>query len=443
MLEKIQETIAQNQLFLPTHKLLVAVSGGADSMILAYILTKQAYNISIIHCNFQLRGEESDAEEEHVKTFAEKNNLPFFCKKLDTHAIVEATNESIQVVARNLRYTFFEEIMAKENYDFCALAHHADDQAETLFMSLLKGNSPQIWKAIPIKRGKYVRPLLHIRKAEILEMAAQINLPFCTDSSNLKNDYSRNFTRNVVFPALSQLNVAFVNHLLAKNDLYTQQTDFIHLLLQKYISAENELYFAPFVQDLGKDFLPLLIRFFCQKKAISGYLIQEICDLQDSISGKYVNISGGKMLRTRTGLAFISAKKESISPQSYALQQGDTSIFWGEYQLIFTFPLAEKVDFSATKNGEVFYIDTEKTLFPLQIRSYQEGDKMMPLGMHNYKKISDIMIDKKYTFQQKQTAFVITDATGEIIALSGFRVSEKVKMQENSRAILKVCVLAI
>jgi tRNA(Ile)-lysidine synthase len=340
-----------------------------------------------------------------------------------------------------LRYAFFEEIMAKENYDFCALAHHADDQAETLFMSLLKGNSPQIWKAMPIKRGKYVRPLLHIRKAEILEMAAQINLPFCTDSSNLKNDYSRNFTRNVVFPALSQLNVAFVNHLLAKNDLYTQQIDFIHLLLQKYISTENELHFAPFVQDFSEDFLPLLIRFFCQKKDISGYLIQEICDLQGSISGKYVNISGGKILRTRTGLAFISAEKEPLSPQSYELKQEKISIFFGENELIFTFPLDEKVDFSATKNGKVFYIDTKKTLFPLQIRSYHSGDKMMPLGMHNYKKISDIMIDKKYSFQQKQVAFVITDAAGEIIALSGFRVSEKVKMQENSQAILKLLVV--
>lgn len=441
MIEKIQETIAKNTLFLPTHKLLVAVSGGADSMILAYTLQKIGYNIGIIHCNFQLRGAESDVEEEHVRAFSQKNNLPFFCKKFDTQAIVEATNDSIQVVARNLRYAFFEEIMANENYDFCALAHHADDQAETLFMSLLKGNSPHIWKEIPIKRGKYVRPLLHIRKAEILEMAAQIPLAFCTDSSNLKNDYSRNFTRNVIFPALSQLNVAFVSHLLAKNDLYTQQRDFIHLLLEKYISTENELFFTPFVQDYGETFLPLLIRFFCQKKEISGYLVQEICDLQHSISGKYVPISGGKMMRTRTGLAFISAEKTQFSPQNYALKQGTTSIFLGENELVFTFPLHEKVDFSATKNGNVFYIDTAKTTFPLQIRSYQAGDKMMPLGMRNYKKISDIMIDKKYTFSQKETAFVIVDATDEIIALSGFRVSEKAKLQENSQAILKVSVL--
>ena len=412
-------------------------------MLLAYSLQKLGYKIAIAHCNFQLRGAESEAEEALVKAFSEKNKLPFFVKKFDTQTIVAETHSSIQVVARNLRYAFFEEILTTENYDFCALAHHADDQAETLFMSLLKGNSPQVWKAMPIKRGKYVRPLLHVRKAEILEMAAQIGLPFCTDSSNLKNDYSRNFTRNVIFPTLSQLNSAFVSHLLAKKDLYEQQISFIQQIVEKYISAENEIYFAPFVADFGESFLPLLMLYFCQKKEISGYLAQDICGLTNSISGKYVTVANGKMVRTRTGLVFIPEEKSTISAQIYALTEGKTQLVFGKEELVFTFPYPEKIDFTAAQKGTIFYLNTANIHFPLEIRAYRQGDKMMPIGMTNYKKISDIMIDKKYSPLQKQQAFVITDATGEILALSGFRISEKAKMTKESDKILQVSFLCL
>lgn len=442
MLEKIQDTIQKYALFAPTDKILVAVSGGADSIMLAYCLQKLGYKIGIVHCNFQLRGAESDSEEAFVKSFSEKNNIPFFVKKFETQAIVEETGTSVQVVARNLRYAFFEEILNTANYHYCALAHHADDQAETLFMSLLKGNSPQIWKAMPIKRGKYVRPLLYIRKFEILETTKQFNIPFCTDSSNLKNDYSRNYTRNVVFPTLFTLNPNFTSHLIAKNNLYAQQIAFIDNILERYITAENEIVFESFVKDFGTAFLDMFILYFCQKKGIFGYLTQDICTLKDSISSKYVKTPNGKMIRTRTGLAFIPAETAQISAESYSLFTGKTSINWGGQTLMFTFPYIKEIDFDEIKNskGKLFYLAIDKITFPLQIRTWQQGDKMMPLGMRNYKKISDIMIDNKFSALQKQNTFVIEDAKGEILALSGFRISEKAKMVEQKDNILEIRV---
>lgn len=444
MLKKIQDTIQKYALFAPMDKILVAVSGGADSIMLAYCLQKLGYEMGIVHCNFQLRGAESDSEEAFVKSFSEKNNIPFFVKKFETQAIVEETNASIQVVARNLRYAFFEEILNTQDYHVCALAHHADDQAETLFMSLLKGNSPQIWKAMPIKRGKYVRPLLYIRKSEILEATKQFNIPFCTDSSNLKNNYSRNYTRNVVFPTLFALNANFIGHLISKNDLYTQQITFIDNILERYITAENEIVFEPFVKDFGTAFLEMFILYFCQKKGIFGYLTQDICALKDSISGKYVKLPNGKMIKTRTGLAFIPAEIAQISAKSYPLFTGKTSINWGGQTLMFTFPYTEEIDFEAMKNskGKLFYLAIDKISFPLQIRTWQQGDKMMPLGMRNYKKISDIMIDNKFSALQKQNTFVIEDAKGEILALSGFRISEKAKMGEQKDNILEIRIEA-
>lgn len=436
MLQKIQDTIQKNHLFSLKDKILVAVSGGADSIILAYSLYKLGYTIGIVHCNFQLRGEESDREESFVKTFAAKNRLPFFCKRFNTQSIVDETHSSIQVVARNLRYAYFEEILNSENYNYCALAHHADDQAETLFMSLLKGNSPQIWKPIPIKRSPYVRPLLELRKAEILEMAAQYQLDFCTDSSNLKNDYSRNYTRNVVFPLLAKLNSAFVGHLLAKNDLYQQQITFIHSILDKYLTTENEIDFASFINDFGETFLEMFILYFCQQKGITGYLAQDICNLKDSISGKYINLPNGKMTRTRTGLLYTSTEFVQPISQTWQLKEGTTYIKLGDQHLKFTYPFTQKIALQAN----TFYINTNAITFPLTIRPNQQGDKMMPLGMKNYKKISDIMIDNKYSPLQKQNAFVIEDVTGEIIALSGFRISEKVKIREGIDKILAICI---
>jgi len=431
----ISKFIHSNKLISKNQKILVAVSGGADSLFLAYVLQKLGYEIGMAHVNFQLRGEESNEDEKCVKEYAEKWNIPVFVQKCDTQAIVEQEKSSIQVIARKLRYDFFEEIMQQEGYSLCATAHHADDNNENLLMHLFSGNNSKIFAGIPVKRGKFIRPLLCLAKNEIVAECKNWEINFRTDSSNLKNNYKRNNLRNRVFPILQEIYPSLSEQLENRNKLYALQYAFLEKSLNIFAEKkENALDWLDFEQTYGKEFLPLLIIHFLEKRDFHGYDIWNACRLIEAEIGKFIETKKGNIYKTRTGIEILEAQNKC---NELIINKEEISIVPKEYDF-----KGRKIHFSFVAKKEVifgqkneFYLDAQKILFPLNIRNGKNAEKMKLFGMKNFKKISDILIDEKFSATQKANTFVIADAS-EIICLADVRMAEKGRITENTTEVL-------
>jgi tRNA(Ile)-lysidine synthase len=431
--------IEKQQLISPKDKILVAVSGGADSLFLAFALKHLGYEIAIAHVNFQLRGEESNEDEKCVQEYAHRWEIPFFVKRFETQAIVAASNASLQVIARELRYAFFEEVMEKEGYSLCATAHHADDNAENLLMHLFSGNNSKVFSAIPIKRGKFIRPLLCLSKKEILEASEKLEINFRADSSNQKNIYKRNGLRNRIFPILQEMYPSLNLQLQNRNVWYELQYSFIEKAMNVFAEkSENTLDWTDFEQIYGKKFLPLLIVHFLEKRNFHGYDIWNICKLIDAETGKFIEAKNRKVYKTRTGieiLDIVTEDKELIISKEEILTSTKEYNFGG--RAIFLSFVEKSVVVFGKKNE--FYLDAQKIDFPLVIRFGKNAEKMKPFGMKNFKKISDIFIDEKFSATQKKNAIFIADAT-EIICLSDFRMAEKGRITEETSEIFRICI---
>lgn len=435
----VQKTLGEFQMIPENCRVLAAVSGGADSVLMALVMNELGVLHGIAHCNYQLRGEESDREAFFVKSFAESLSVPFYNIEFQTRSHTEASGDSLQVVARNLRYDFFERIMDAENFQVCATAHHQNDQAETILMSFVKGFSPEIIKGIPWKRERYIRPLLKTTRIEIENALKEKNQPYCIDSSNLKEDYYRNKLRNSVFPHLTELNPSVGQTLENKLTQYQLQTKLIRSVLSPYLNEGNELNFVRFLTGFGAEFLPLLIQNFLEKHHIYGQITTQITELADKETGKFVPLDGyRKIVRSRTGLSLIEENLSFETHVSVSGFSGEKIILIDNHRIIITNPCNETPVFGR-KN--VFYLDAEKIGYPMIIRRKKTGDTMTPFGMKGEKKLSDIITDEKFTPAQKQNLLVFADKNEKIIALSDFRISDSVAITQHTRTILKIEIM--
>jgi tRNA(Ile)-lysidine synthase len=431
-----QQTLARETLASFQDRILVAVSGGADSMALCVALKELGYDIGVAHCNFQLRGTDSDAEEAWVRQFTAAQNIPLFVKRFDTSTLLADTQDSLQMLARKLRYNFFEELLDAEKYTRCALAHHADDQAEWLLLHLIKSRNAFFLKGIPYKRLPFIRPLLDVPKSEILQFLKEREIPFMTDKSNFEDKYQRNFIRNQLLPNIHQLNPDFSTHLQEKYSFSQLQSHLLEKVLSDYYTCGNDLAFGPFEEKYGAESLPILIRFFLQKYKIHGYKVAAVLALQTKEVGKKVEIEHGDFIRTRKGISFVPT---SESPNASFVIAADIEdkfeiTVGAEGRLtIGHFPLeGAEIRFD---NPHLVYLDWDSIRFPITMRKPHAGDVLQPLGLRGRKKIKDIFRDKKWTISQQLAAWVWEDAL-RIIAISGFYISDAVKITPETRYVL-------
>lgn len=442
-LEMVQETIQKNALLPPKARVLVAISGGPDSIFLAYCLHQLGYQIGLAHVNYKLRGEDSNQEEQLVRSYGEKWNVPVFVQVCDTKAHAEVHQLSVQVAARKLRYSFFERLLEEEPFDYCATGHHANDQVESILMSFFRGNKPQILHGIPRKRGPYVRPLIDLDKTQILQSLEELALSFGMDYTNEENTYLRNQFRNQLIPVLHQVNPSISSQLLNRYEWYQQQQQLLTRLLSSELSTciteEQEgqrLIWTSFIQKWGKSFLPQLIIAAGQHWGWHGQILWRMLELMESQAGKLIEGPASIVTRVQEGL-FFHPKPQELPPQRlhFSALPLPPSIEWAGRTLHFAFPA--QAPYSFGKN--LFFVDLEKIQFPLQIREWQEGDKMQPYGMKGMKKLSDIFIDAKFSPLQKEKAIVI-EAGNQIIALSDFRIAEPVKITDRSQKVLQIVI---
>lgn len=431
----------------PSAKVLVAISGGPDSVFLAWALHKLGYDIALAHVNYGLRGEESEAEARLVTRYAVQWGIPLHLLEIDPLVFQSADKNSLQMKARTLRYDFFERLMAAQGYSHCATAHQADDQAESILMSLIRGNDARVIYGVPSVRGAYVRPLLGLRKSEIMAFLEEKELPFSIDSSNLKTDYLRNKIRHQVLPVLQELNPAISSQLNDRLAWYEQQQALLEKVLDEAameaVFSENDslkLHWRDFEERYGGEMVNLLIVHVLKKGGFHGKDLWEIVKLKNSQVGREYLTATHRIVRTREGLMRLPlAEPQAFLPQTITLEslKHGMEIDWGANKIVFKLEEGISPDFG---RKALHYLDVSSLSFPLTLRSWQKGDQMRPLGMAHFKKLSDIFVDEKYDPQQKAQAWVLEDQE-EIVFLSGFRVAEKAKWREDSKCVLKIRII--
>jgi len=439
----VQTYIDTHQLILSHQRILVAISGGPDSVFLAYCLQLLGYEIGLAHVNYQLRGEDSQKEEALVRQLGQKWGVPVFVHVAKLK-IGEASG-SLQMLAREERYHFFEKLIHDHPYDICATAHHADDQIETYLMSLIKGNGFDLLSGIPQKRDKYVRPLLGLYKSEIVAALEADQIAYSIDYTNHQDTYQRNIIRNKVVPVLESVNPNLHKQILERADWSQKQTTMLRKILEGWYEksvTEYKYYFAlderEYVQAGWKNELTLFYAYVLEKWGMHGHRMWEGIRLSERIAGKYVEIDDHSILyKTSTGLLLtrVGLKRESACLLKEVQLKGDSCrISWGIYDIHVR--KYNSVN-GWNKNPFVLFMDLDKIVFPLTFRSWQQGDRMQPLGMYQLKKVSDIFIDEKYNPFEKQSA-VIVESDGEIVGISGYRIAETVKIDETTHEILEI-----
>ena len=457
MIDQLQVYINRYNLIAEGDKLILALSGGIDSMVLADLSLKTKVEFVAAHCNFHLRGEESDGDEKFVRDYAERNGIQCFVKHFETEKYAEKTGISIEMAARDLRYSWFEELRQQLNYDKIAVAHHADDQAETFFINLLRGAGLNGLKGMKPQNGVIIRPLLWASREQIRRYAAENHIIWHEDHTNAESVYLRNKIRNRLLPAFDEL------HAEARQGLYKSL---------EHLSAENELYRSLLKEKLaqiveqGGDVqrFPYSAFLDCfvprnDAKRLSEVKVPEpvegpVCSFQllfewlrqygfntDQCRFIYDAIGTGvgnqycstthRLVIGRNELQLTEIKSvEDVEIQIEVGQEGITL----PIHLRFT-QFDKTPDFVIDKSPEVAQLDFDKLHFPLTLRHWHYGDRFHPLGMKGSKLLSDFFVDQKFTEWQKRNVWLLVSADGDILWVVGYRIDERYKVTISTKTI--------
>ena len=431
MLNKFQNHINANFSFLQDKKLIVATSGGMDSMVLVHLFQKFNLNFALAHCNFQLRGAESDGDENFVKDYAKHNNITFFVTKFDTKNYSEENKLSTQVAARNLRYNWFNELLVSEKFDFVATAHHLDDQVETFLINFSRGTGLDGLTGIPSQNGNIIRPMLPFSRKEIENYVSENKLQWREDSSNTSDKYLRNKIRHHVIPVFKEINESFLQSFQNTLDHLNQEqslvNDAVQMVYDIVVSEDNEQ-------------LKINISALLQYENYRAYLYKwlnkygflawnDVYNLIEAQSGKQIFSEKYILLKDRDFL--ILSKKETTNFEEIIIHSITEK---PNFPLKLT--LCNQSDiFNQMKS--VIFVDENKIQFPLTIRKWKEGDYFYPSGMQGKKKVSKYFKDEKFTLFQKQDAWIL-ESNNQIVWIIGHRADERFKVENTTQTIIQI-----
>ncbi len=439
----VSKYINQHKLFNQSDRVLVAVSGGPDSIFLAHVLHYLGYELGIAHVNYQLRGADSEEEENMVQHLADYWNIPIWVQTIDTQQLLTQGDVSLQMLARRLRYQFFDQLLVDEGFKVCATAHHKDDDIETLLLSLIKGNQFDLFYRIPVKRGPYARPLLDIRKEDIVQALHQAGISYSIDYTNLENIYQRNRVRNEIIPSASVINPRLTDHLITRYEWYKDQVGMLKILLSDWYTQcveEGEestiLNDQVFLESPYHSYKKVLYAYTLQQWGLHGHLLWEGVQLAYSMSGKKLDMPDGSIIyKTSVGLEWVRVKPD-LEWEYELLEIDDTVTIRSSTGHYISVIKHNTVNIPYIQSPNLF-MDIQKLHFPLKIRHWSTGDKMVPLGMRLEKKLSDIFIDEKFTPMEKERAIVI-ESNEMIVGVLGFRIADSVKIDTSTRAVIEI-----
>ena len=435
MLKQFQNHVSNYFPFLEGKKLLLAVSGGLDSMVLLHLFQQLHYEIVVAHCNFQLRGMESFGDQQFIQEYASQNGISFSCTQFDTEAFATDYKLSIQLAARELRYSWFYEQLNIQKATYIVTAHHADDNLETFFINLSRGTGLNGLTGIPAQNEAIVRPLLIFTRQEIEEYAAENNLKWREDSSNASDKYLRNKIRHHLIPILKELNPDFMNA-FGKTQSYLQESQELvedaAIMVYQQVAKEDEgvIYFD--LNQLLK--LPNYSAYLYQWLEEFGFTAwEDIYELVHSQSGKQVFAPEFRLLKNRDSL-ILSPLQTATDNQEFLIESVASKV---------NFPLnmvfSNVTEIGAISNSTIF-VDQDKLQFPLVLRHWNEGDVFQPLGMEGKsKKVSKLFKDEKLSLIDKEATWLLCSGN-QVVWVVGIRQDERFKIDSKTKKIVKIAI---
>ncbi|MGD1842412.1 MAG: tRNA lysidine(34) synthetase TilS [Thermonemataceae bacterium] len=429
------EFITKNSLFSKENKILLAVCGGVDSVVLAHLLASSGYTFAVAHCNFGLRGKEADADEQFVRQLAQNYGVPCYVKRFNTRTLAKEKRQSIQMMARALRYQWFNELLEAQALDFIATAHHLNDSIETVLFNLTKGTGLAGLHGILPKQHQLVRPLLFADKNSIEHYAIAQQLSWREDASNQINKYARNLIRNEVVPQLKQINPSFertFQETLEKiRGVEVIFSTTLENLKQKLQYDQQVIRLA--IQEIPSDgsrivLLYELLRTFNFNFTQTKELLKQL----DGQAGKQFVSETHLLVKDRNYL--IITPKQTTTMQTYAISL-EEEVFKNEHIYLSWQELSLTTNFQIPTAAHLACLDADKIVMPLEVRSWQEGDWFYPLGLKGRKKVSDFLTDLKIPRNLKQNVWVLT-AKKQIVWVIGWRIDDRFKITGQTDKVL-------
>ena len=446
MLEQFQAYINRYHLIAEDEKVILALSGGIDSMVLMDLLQKAKVEFVAAHCNFHLRGEESDGDDWFVRKFAEKRGIQCFVKHFETEKYATNHGISIEMAARDLRYGWFEQLRQELGCDKIAVAHHADDQAETFFINLLRGAGLNGLKGMKPHNGVIIRPLLWASREQIRKYAVENHIVWREDHTNVESVYLRNRIRNQLLPVFDELQpkarqglYKSLEHLSAENELYRS---LLKEKLVQIVERDGEIQRLPYSKIIkaevpepveGPTYSFQLLFEWLRQYGFNTDQCHFIFDAIGTGVGNQYCSTTHRLVIGRDELQLFEIKEDSND--EIQIEIGEEKIL-SPVHLCFS-KLEKTPDFVIDKSPIVAQLDFDKLKFPLTLRRWRHGDRFHPFGMKGSKLLSDFFVDQKFSEYQKQNVWLLVSADDDILWVVGYRIDDHFKIGNDTKTVFE------
>ncbi|MBS7564452.1 tRNA lysidine(34) synthetase TilS [Mucilaginibacter sp. Bleaf8] len=431
--DRFNSFIQQHQLLDQQSRILAAVSGGMDSVLMVHLLRAAGYTFGLAHCNFQLRGSEADADQQFCRQLAETMQVPFYTVNFDTGAYAREHRISIQMAARELRYQWFEQTRQLHQYDAITLAHHQNDTIETILLNLTRGTGIAGLHGIMPKNGNLVRPLLFLTRQEVADMIAQNALPYVEDSSNASTKYARNKIRHDVVPKLRELNPNLeatfqrnLNHFKELEVLLNAQL--VTLRNKLLLPIGNEIHIA--INEV-KQLHPqhLLLHGLLKAYGFNETTVDDVISALSKHAGRRFESLHYSLLLDRESL--ILAPKTPPQVAAVSLSESTQEVIFHNY----TLRISTSIDTVLKPDPMVAMVDAGLLTYPLTLRTWQQGDYFIPLGMPHRKKLSDFFVNQKIPLLHKSQVPLLVNGNGDVIWVGGYRLDNRYKVTPQTKKV--------
>lgn len=451
MTDRFNSVIEQEHLIAEGQRVLLAVSGGRDSVVLCHLFAQSGIGFGIAHCNFNLRPHECDRDEQFVRRLAESYGVQFHLARFDTLSYAKDNRLSVEEAARQLRYDFFEQVRSESGYDLIATAHHADDAVETFFINLLRGTGISGLHGIKLRNGNVIRPLLQFSRDDINSYVSRHSLQYVDDSTNFEPLYMRNKIRLQLLPLLRQIQPD-IDGIMRDNisrfaDVEAVYQAQIEQVRNRFLHSEGDTHFIELAalvrcddESVGyrapvRTYLFELLRPFGFNPTVCSQIVAGA----GSQSGRQFFSSSHRAVADRDRLIVTPLKHDAPQASEIIIQDVDSLPYQGVCTI--RVDASDGAEFNSVdaRNSGCAWFDCDRLAFPLTLRHWRNGDRFVPFGMKGSRLVSDLFTDLKLSIPQKESVWILCDADGVILSVVGHRASSSAPVTPSTRCILSVC----